>query len=53
MPELLIFTLRPDGTSLWLPQALAESMGLKKGDRMTEAQYNGEAVQELIRARLK
>lgn len=49
--QLLLYTLRPDGTALWLPAELVESIGLDRGDRLTEAEYNLAPVQALIAER--
>ena len=63
--ELNLFTFRPDGTALYLPQLMAGSMGVRQGDRMTAGsmgirqgdrlareQYDGEEIQGLIGRRL-
>lgn len=34
-PELLIYTIRPDNTPLWLPEELATLIGAQKGDKLT------------------
>lgn len=50
--ELNIYTIRPEGTALYVPALLAESMGIVWGDRLTEAQYQHEEIQGLIGRRL-
>jgi hypothetical protein len=52
MSTHLIYVLRPDNTALWLPAKMITALGLKKGERMTEAQFNSGAVQELLQRRL-
>lgn len=47
-PPLLVFTIRPDGTSLWLPQAAADAIGVKHGSRLTPEQYNQHGIQALL-----
>lgn len=47
----LIYTLRPDNTALWLPSDLMEALGIKRGDRLTQAQFNDPRVQELLAER--
>ena len=51
--ELNIFTVRPDGTPLWLPAVMCKSMGIRKGDHLTRAQYEGGLIQGLISRRLQ
>lgn len=50
--ELNIYTIRSEGTPLYVPALLAESMGIAWGDRLTEAQYQHEEIQGLIGRRL-
>lgn len=50
--ERLVCVLRPAGTTLWLPVALAGSLGLGRGDRMSEEQFADGRVQGLIERRL-
>jgi len=50
--ERLVCVLRPEGTTLWLPVALAGSLGLGRGDRMSAAQFADGRVQGLIERRL-
>ena len=49
--EGIIYVQRPDGTSLWLPEIMAHYHGLKRGDRMTQEQYDDHEIQSLIAAR--
>lgn len=48
MTELLIYTIRPNNTALWLPEELATLVGAKKGDKLTTDQYGHQAIQRLI-----
>ncbi len=32
--EHCIYTLRPDNTPLWLPEIMAEALGIRRGDRL-------------------
>jgi hypothetical protein len=50
--ELSIYTIRPDGTALYVPEILAASLGIERGQRLTEAQYEHEEIQGLIGRRL-
>jgi hypothetical protein len=50
--EANIYTVRPDGTALWLPEILASSLGIKKGDHLAPAQYDHQEIQGLIGRRL-
>lgn len=52
MNETTIYTVRPGGTSLWLPSGMAEAMGIKWGTHLTVEQFEGEQIQALIRARM-
>lgn len=50
--KLLVYTLRPEGTALWLPSTLARAIGLtKKGQKLTQEQYDDPRVQELLALR--
>lgn len=51
MAEALIYTLRPDGTSLWLTSWVASSLGITNGQRLTLEQYDSADIQEMIKAR--
>lgn len=46
-----VYTLRPDNTALWLPNDLCMAMGLKRGDKLTPAQYNSARIQDLLEKR--
>lgn len=50
--EILVYTVRPDGTPIWLTAEVAQSLGVKSGDRLTRDQYDGNEVQRLIEERL-
>lgn len=47
-----IYTVRPGGTSLWIPGIMAESMGIVWGDHLTKEQFEGADIQGLINNRL-
>lgn len=49
--EANIYTVRPGGTSLWLPEILASSLGISRGDHLTPAQFNHVEIQGLIARR--
>ncbi|HEY3898954.1 MAG TPA: hypothetical protein VGM54_10095 [Chthoniobacter sp.] len=49
--EVLIYTVRPDGTALWVPTAIARRLGLKPYDRLASQIYNGREIQRLLEAR--
>ncbi|GEM_PF-5856558 len=53
MNELLVYTLRPDNTALWLPESLANAIHAHRGDRLTEDQFQNPQVQELIALRAR
>lgn len=48
----LIYTLRPSGTSLWLPRQLMKEMGLRHGDQLTAAQFEDQRITWLLADRL-
>lgn len=50
--EPTLYTVRPDGTALWLPAILAESLGIHYGDRLTGEQMACEDIAGLIARRL-
>lgn len=50
--DIAIYTVRPGGTSLWIPSVLAASMGIEWGEHLTEEQFNGEEIQGLLRCRI-
>ncbi len=50
--EGIVCTLRPDGTTLWLPEIMAGFLGLQRGQRMTEAQFASDDIQRLLAGRL-
>lgn len=49
--EPLVYTIRPNGLSLWLPPDVLEAIGAKRGDRLTEDQFEREVVQRIVRDR--
>jgi len=51
--ELNIYTVRPDGTALWIPAITAESMGIQWADHLTHEQYEGSELQGLIARRIQ
>ncbi len=51
MRELLIYTLRPNNTALWIPVDLATAVKLERGMRMPLEQYGSAQVQPLIEGR--
>lgn len=51
--EALIYTVRPDGTALWVPSGMALRLGLAPGDRMARAIYDGREIQRLLEERHK
>ena len=50
--EGIVCTLRPDGTTLWLPEIMAGFLGLSQGQRLTEAQFNDAEIRGLLARRL-
>jgi hypothetical protein len=50
--EAMIYTIRPDRTALWVPEILASSLGLRRGQALTPEQYQHEEIQGLIARRL-
>lgn len=50
--ELMVYTLRPDGTAIYLPDLMAESLGLKHGAQIPPEVYSGHEIQGLIARRL-
>lgn len=50
--ETNIYAVRPDGTSLWIPETVAASMAIQWGDHLTRDQYEGEEISGLIARRL-
>ena len=52
--DQVIYTQRPHtGLSLWIPVSLAQSLGVKEGDRLTDRQFNDRELQTIIGARSK
>jgi len=51
--EHLVYVIRPNGTALYLPALLAESLGVMHGALLTVAQYEGDEVQGLIERRMQ
>lgn len=43
--------LRPDTTLLWVPDQMAAAMGLQRGQRLTEEQWQDREFQALIFSR--
>lgn len=52
MNDLPIYTVRPGGTSLWIPAVLAQSLGIRWGDHLAPELFASEDIQGLIRRRL-
>ncbi len=50
--DIAIYTVRPGGTSLWIPSIMAESLSIAWGEHLTDEQFNGEDIQGLIRCDL-
>ena len=50
--EAIIYTVRPDGTALWLPAILAGSLNIRSGQHLTIDQYQHAEIQGLIARRL-
>jgi hypothetical protein len=50
---LLVYTLRPNNTALWLPEKLTQAIGARRGDKLTEKQFRDVRVQDLLRRRLE
>lgn len=61
--KFLVYAQRPDGSSLWLPSPLAQSLGLIKvsganvaypsGKKLSAAQFGDSRVQDLIGRRFE
>jgi len=49
--EMVIYVLRPNNEPLWLPQRILDKIGAEHGDRLTTAQYEDPAVQQLLAER--
>lgn len=49
--EALLYVVRPEGTALWLPASILESLGVKEGDRLSPAIYEGREIQRLLEVR--
>lgn len=49
--EVLVYLLRPDLTAIWVPQRIANGIGVKRGDQFTLEQFNSATVQDLIETR--
>ena len=47
----LVYVLRPDGMSLWLPNDLAAELGAAHAASLSTAQFNDHRVQDLIQRR--
>lgn len=50
--ELNLYTLRPDGTALYLPELLMQHLGIARGQQLTAEQYEHAEIQGLIGRRL-
>lgn len=50
--RVLVFTLRPDGTSLWLSKEVAKAINARENARLTQDQYSSRTVQEYLSERL-
>lgn len=33
--EALTYVLRPDNTAIWIPDDIAQALGVKRGDKLT------------------
>ncbi len=53
MKECLVFTTRPNGEPLWLPEGIAAMLNLSHAARLTPDQFNHSEVQSLIAIRLR
>lgn len=51
--EALLYAVRPDNTSIWLPEWLLSALGLKRGGRLTAEQMQDGRLQELLAMRLE
>lgn len=51
MNATLVFTIRPGGTSLWLPAATARRLEVKRGALLTSDQFASREIQELLAER--
>ena len=51
--ERNIYTLRPSGEALWLPESLAGALGIAERSRLTEAQFQHADIQRLLAVRLR
>lgn len=52
MTEPLIYTIRPDGTALWLPAELCSILFIKRGQRLTPEIYRRREIQDLLSRRI-
>ena len=51
--DYLVYVLRPNGVSLWLPSKLLLDMGIQRGQQLAEKQYGDERIQSLLLQRQK
>lgn len=47
-----IYTITPDNFALWIPASIARRADIKKGTKMTQAQFDSAEIQKLIEGRL-
>lgn len=52
-PPLMVYTLRPDSTALWLHEDLARSLKIAHGDRLTKEQFESKPIRDEIAERIK
>lgn len=51
--DALIYTVRPGGTSLWLPVWLAAQLKISPNSWLTEAQFRRPEITRLLEDRIK
>lgn len=51
--ERHIYTQRPTGEALWLPEGVAAQLGIAERSRLTDAQFQHDEIQRLLAARLR
>ena len=49
--EPLVYTLRPNRTSLWLPAWLTEQLGIARGTLLSADVFGCDAIQKLLAER--
>lgn len=48
---MLVYTLRPDNTALWLPEAICKALKIKDGQRLTAEQFSEPSIADLVQRR--